>query len=96
MALARDAASAYGVLKGDESLTVSSPAVAVASIPSGALTALITNGANQIRVRWGTPTASVGHALQPYSVLTVYNSMDSVKLIRTGSSDSTIFVTYFG
>jgi hypothetical protein len=93
MGLARDAASAYGVLKGDESLTVSSTAVALASI---SLTALITNGANQIRVRWGTPTASVGHALQPYSVLTVYNSMESVKLIRTGSSDSTIFVTYFG
>ena len=96
MGLARDAASAYGVLKGDESLTVSSTAIALASVPSGALTALITNGAEAIRVRWGTPTTSVGHYLNPYSVLEVFNSMDSVKCIRVGSSDSTIFVTYFG
>ena len=96
MGLARDSASAYGVLKGDEELTVSSTAVPLASIASGALTALVTNGAEPIRVRWGTPTASVGHYLNPYSVLEVFNSMSSIKFIRAGSSDSTIFVTYFG
>ena len=96
MGVARDSASAYGVLKGDESLTVSSTAIALASIPSGALSALVTNGAEAIRVRWGTPTASVGHYLNPYSVLELFNSMDDVKLIRVGSSDSTIFVSYFG
>ena len=96
MSRARAAASDYGVVKGDESLTVSSTAIALASVASGALNALVTNGAEQIRVRWGTPTASVGHILQPYSVMDLYSSMESVKFIRTGSSDSTIFVTYFG
>ena len=96
MSVQRSAASAYGNLKGDESLTVSSSAVSLASVPSGALSALVTNGAEPIRVRWGTPTASVGHYLNPYSVMEFFNSMDDVKFIRTGSSDSTIFVTYFG
>ena len=96
MSRARAAASDYGVVKGDESLVVSSMAIALASVASGALSALVTNGAEAIRVRWGTLTASVGHILQPYSVLDLYSSMESVKFIRTGSSDSTIFVTYFG
>ena len=96
MSRAKAAASDYGVVKGDESLTVSSTAIALASVASGALNALVTNGAEPIRVRWGTPTASVGHYLNPYSVLDLYSSMESVKFIRTGSSDSTIFVTYFG
>jgi hypothetical protein len=96
MSRARAAASDYGVVKGDESLTVSSTAIALASVASGALSALVTNGAEAIRVRWGTPTASVGHYLNPYSVIELYSSMESVKFIRTGSSDSTIFVTYFG
>ena len=96
MSRARAAASDYGVVKGDESLTVSSTAIALASVASGALNALVTNGAEAIRVRWGTPTASVGHYLNPYSVLDLYSSMETVKFIRTGSSDSTIFVTYFG
>ena len=96
MSRARAAASDYGVVKGDESLTVSSTAVPLASIASGALNALVTNGAEPIRGRWGTPTASVGHYLNPYSVLDLYSSMESVKFIRTGGSDSTIFVTYFG
>ena len=96
MSRARAAASDYGVVKGDESLVVSSTAIALASVASGALRALVTNGAEAIRVRWGTPTASVGHYLNPYSVIELYSSMESVKFIRTGSSDSTIFVTYFG
>ena len=96
MSRARAAASDYGVVKGHESLVVSSTAIALASVASGALSALVTNGAEAIRVRWGTPTASVGHYLNPYSVSELYSSMESVKFIRTGSSDSTIFVTYFG
>jgi hypothetical protein len=57
---------------------------------------MVTNGAEPIRVRWGTPTASVGHYLNPYSVLDLYeDDMSDVKFIRV-SSDSTIDVTYFG
>ena len=96
MSVQRSAASAYGNLKGDESLVVSSSAVPLASGASGALTGLVTNGAEPIRVRWGTPTASVGHYLNPYSVLDLYeDDMTDVKFIRV-SSDSTIDVTYFG
>ena len=96
MSRARAAASDYGTVKGDESLTVSSTAVALASIPAGTMNALVTNGAEAIRVRWGTPTSSVGHYLNPYSVLDLYSSMASVKFIRVGGSDSTIHITYFG
>jgi len=96
MSKVKFAAANYGVYKGDESLTVSSTAVALASIPTGAVNALVTNGAEAVRVRWGTPTASVGHYLNPYSVLDLYSSMDIIKFIRVGSSDSTIHVTYFG
>ena len=96
MSLAKRSASDFGVLKGDESLTVSSTAVGLASIATGALNAMVTNGSEAIRVRWGTPTASVGHYLNPHSVIDLYSSMDDVKFIRVGSSDSTIHVTYFG
>jgi hypothetical protein len=96
MSRARASASDFGVYLADESLTVSSTAVALASVPSGALNALVTNGAEAIRVRWGTPTASVGHYLNPYSVLDLYSSMATVKFIRAGSSDSVIHITYFG
>ena len=95
MSRARASASDFGVVKGDEALTVSSTAVALASVPSGAMNALVTNGAEPVRVRWGTPTASVGHYLNPYSVLDLYSSMSSVKFIAV-SSDSVIHVTYFG
>ena len=92
----RRAAAEMGRKLGDESLTVADAAIGLASIATGTVAAMITNGAEAIRVRWGTPTTSVGHYLNPYSVLDLYSSMASVKFIRTGSSDSTIFVTYFG
>jgi len=95
MSRARASASDFGVVKGDEALTVSSTAVPLASVPAGSMNALVTNGAEPIRVRWGTPTASVGHYLNPYSVLDLYSSMSSVKFIAV-SSDSVIHVTYFG
>ena len=95
MSRARASASDFGVVKGDEALTVSSTAVPLASVPAGSMNALVTNGAEPIRVRWGTPTASVGHYLNPYSVLDLYSSMSSVQFLAV-SSDSVIHVTYFG
>ena len=90
------AASAYGNLVGDQSLTVADSAVAL-TVPAGAVACMITNGAEPIRVRWGTPTASVGHYLNPYSVLDLYqDDLADVKFIRVGSSSSTIHITYFG
>ena len=89
-------ASQYGESIGDQQLTVSTVAVACTR-PTGAVAAMLTNGAEPIRVRWGTPTASVGHYLIPYSVMDLYeNDIDDVKFIRAGSSDSDIQITYFG
>ena len=91
----RRSASEYGSSVGDEQVAVSSVAIGITAA-SGAIAAMVTNGAEPIRVRWGTPTASVGHYLNPYSVLDLYeDDMADVKFIRV-SSDSTIDVTYFG
>ena len=61
----RQAASEMGTKVGDESLTVAASSIGLASIPAGAVAAMITNGAEAIRMRWGTPTSSVGHYLNP-------------------------------
>ena len=91
----RRSASEYGASVGDEQVAVSSVAIGITAA-SGAIAAMVTNGAEPVRVRWGTPTASVGHYLNPYSVLDLYeDDLDDVKFIRVGS-DSTIDVTYFG
>ena len=83
----RQAASEMGRKIGDESLSIATNAVA----------AMITNGAEPIRVRWGTPTSSVGHYLNPYSTLELVNDdLSVIRFIRVGGSSSTIFVTYFG
>ena len=93
----RRAASEYGSSVGDEQLAVAGTAVALASVPATAIAAMVTNGAEPIRVRWGTPTASVGHYINPYSVLDLYeDDLGDVKFIRVGGSDSIIDVTYFG
>ena len=92
----RRAASEYGSSVGDEQLAVAGTAVPLASVPATAIAAMGTNGAEPIRVRWGTPTASVGHYINPYSVLDLYeDDLTDVKFIRVSSS-STIDVTYFG
>ena len=92
----RRAASEYGSSVGDEAVTVSTVAIGITAA-SGAIAAMITNGAEAIRMRWGTPTASGGHYINPYSVLDLYqDDMADVKFIRVGGSDSTIHVTYFG
>ena len=92
----RRAASEYGSSVGDEALAVAGTAVSLASVPATAIAAMVTNGGEPIRIRWGTPTASVGHYINPYSVLDLYlDDLTDVKFIRVSSS-STIHVTYFG
>ena len=91
----RQSAAEYGSSISDQQITVAGTAVALTR-PTGAIAAMVTNGAEPIRVRWGTPTASVGHYLNPYSVLDLYqDDLADVKFIRVSSS-STIDVTYFG
>jgi hypothetical protein len=81
---------------GDEQVTVSTVAIGITAA-SGAVAAMVTNGAEAIRVRWGTPTSSIGHYLNPYSVLDLYeDDLVDVKFIRVGGSNSIIDVTYFG
>ena len=95
MAISR-AAAEYGSALGDEQVTVSTVAIGITA-ESGAFAAMVTNGAEPIRGRWGTPTASVGHYLNPYSVLDLFqDDMGDVKFIRVGGSNSIIDVTYFG
>ena len=95
MAISR-AAAEYGSAVGDEQVTVSTDAIGITAA-SGAVAAMVTNGAEPVRVRWGTPTASVGHYLNPYSVLDLFqDDMGDVKFIRVGGSNSIIDVTYFG
>ena len=92
----RRAAAECGTAISDEQVTVSTVAIGITAA-SGAVAAMVTNGAEPVRVRWGTPTASVGHYLNPYSVLDLYeNDLGDVKFIRVGGSDSIIDVTYFG
>ena len=91
----RRTAAEYGAAIGDEQVAVAGTAVALTR-PTGAVAARVSNGAEPIRVRWGTPTSSVGHYINPYSVLDLYqDDLDDVKFIRVSSS-STIDVTYFG
>ena len=95
MGISRSAAE-YGSSVGDEQLAVAGTAVPLASVPATAVAAMVPNGAEPIRVRWGTPTASVGHYINPYSVLDLYeDDLTDVKFIRVSSS-STVDVTYFG
>ena len=92
----RRSAAEYGSSVGDEQVTVSTVAIGITAA-SGAVAAMVTNGAEAVRVRWGTPTSSVGHYLNPYSVLDLYeDDLGDVKFIRGGGSDSVIDVTYFG
>jgi len=91
----RRSAAEYGAGIGDQSLAVSNTAVALTPT-SGAVAAMVTNGDNAIRVRWGTPTASVGHYLNPHSVLELFgDDLVDVKFIRV-ATDSTTHITYFG
>lgn len=91
----RQSAAEYGSAISDQQVTVAGTAIGLTR-PTGAIAAMVTNGAEPVRVRWGTPTASVGHYLNPYSVLDLYqDDLDDVKFIRV-SSTSTIDVTYFG
>ena len=91
----RRSAAEYGSGISDQQLTGDGTARAL-TVPATAIAAMVTNGAEPIRVRWGTPTASVGHYLNPYSVMDLYqDDLGDVKFIRV-SSTSTIDVTYFG
>ena len=95
------AAAEYGEAVGAENLAVSSSAVGLTKVGRPAA-AMVTNGAEPVRVAYSAvagisdPTSSLGHYLNPYPVLELFGTdIDHVKFIRV-SSDSTIYVTYFG
>lgn len=83
---------------GYEQLTVSTTAVALASVPARARRALVvldaTNG-----VRWrddgGNPTAAIGMPLAGGGVLEFEGVLASLRLIRSGGADAVANVTYY-
>ena len=96
------AAAEYGEAIGAEQLVVSSSAVGLTKVGRPA-SAMMVNGGEAIRFAYSAvagisdPTSSLGGYLNPYSVLELFGTdIDNVKFIRVSSSDSTIYVTYFG
>ena len=91
----RKAASEYGSAIGDQALTVAGTAVAC-TVPATAVSAMFTNGPEPVRMRWGTPTASVGHYINPYSIVDLYlDDLTDIKWIAVSAS-SAAYITYFG
>ena len=95
------AAAEYGEAVGAENLAVSSTAGGLTKVGRPAA-AMVTNGAEPVRVAYSAvagisdPTTRLGHYLNPNTVLELFGTdIDNVKFIRV-SSDSTIYVTYFG
>ena len=76
----RRSAAEYGSAISDQQLSVDGTARAL-TVPATAIAAMVTNGAEPIRVRWGTPTASVGHYLNPYSGAVVINVIVATQIL---------------
>lgn len=81
-----------------QSLTVSSSAVALPSIPEDAAGALITVEDQPIRATWDgtTPTSSVGHKYIDGDAFAIASRADLLRFraIRSSSSDATLQITY--
>jgi len=81
----------------DESITVSSTAIGLTTVPQGANYALIEVESQPIRY-WGsgTPTATVGHngEIGDTIKLTDFDTLANFRVIRRGGSDSTLRVSY--
>jgi len=81
-----------------ETLTVSTAVISLASIPGGASSAFITVATTGTRMRIdGTdPTASLGHLFSDNSTFTLNTRQEllGARFIRSGSSDSTLSISY--
>lgn len=91
--------ASYGTTIGDQAFTVSTSVVTL-TVPTAAVSALITVGEDAIRFRTtGTdPTSTVGHKAVANAAIEVFHDdMDSIEFILdTGAGgDSVCFVTYF-
>ncbi len=89
--------SSFGSVIQSETMTLNVTTADALTVPAGAVSALITVGANAIRYRSdGTdPTVSVGHFIAANGNVEVFgNEMDSIKLLATTSTSDTI-VTYY-
>jgi hypothetical protein len=87
-----------------ESVTVADAAIGCTSATysvsgqRGPVAALISVETAELRFRvdGSNPTAAVGHVLQPgESVVLTGPNIQSLKMIRTGSTSATVRVTYF-
>ena len=81
-----------------ESLTVSTSAVGLAAIPSGATLAWVTVDTSPIRY-WnnGTPTSTVGHKMEVGDGFWLLGSLASFRAIRDSSAgaDAVLRVSYW-
>jgi hypothetical protein len=81
-----------------ETLTVSTAVVPFATIPQGATSAFVTVATTGTRMRIDgvDPTASVGHLFNDASTFTLNTRWEllNARFIRSGSSDSTLSISY--
>lgn len=87
----------YGVAVSSESITVDATTAQGLTVPAGAVSALVTAGANPVRYRLDgvAPTASTGHYVAANGNVEVYAAdLTSARFIAT-TGTSTLFVTYF-
>ena len=80
-------------------LTVSSSALALPTVPSGAVVAVIAVEGSGVRYRDdGTaPTITIGMPLDPGAVIAVcLRSLFRVQFIRSGGTDGNLTVSYYG
>ena len=81
-----------------ESLTVSTSAVGLTAIPTGAMLAWVTVDTSPVRVWFtGTPTSTAGHKLEVGDAFWILGSLASFKAIRdtTAAADATLRVSYW-
>lgn len=91
--MARDAKTPVGF----EQLTVSTAALALASVPSRASNALIAVSTNGVRWRDdGTnPTAAIGVPMAAGQSLEYDGDPSALKFIRSGAADAVLDVSYY-
>lgn len=91
-------ATEFGTTLGDASFTVTSAAVVGLSPPDNCAAAVVSIGAQPVRMRssQGSPSASLGHLLAADSAVTFLGpDVYYAKFIAVGA-DSVCFVTFFG
>lgn len=93
----RHRAAEYGKAISSEANTVNATVAESLTVPTGAVSALVTcDAATRYRVDGTSPTATVGHYVAAYGNVELFlDDMDEAEFISV-SGDSVLFITYFG